>query len=116
MKTLCQRGADGLCTQCGKRLADNLRRTCSESEMYRPPEKGSAVVGLGDLTEKFFESFGVTPERYKAAKATVGLDPDCDCQSRKQILNELGEKFGINDVIVAFNKWRLMLGKGIIGE
>jgi hypothetical protein len=61
--------------------------------------------GLGDLTERFFFSLGITKDRYRAAKAAVGLEPDCNCDARKKWLNELGGRLGVDKVVLKMAKW-----------
>jgi hypothetical protein len=46
---------------------------------------------LGDYTERMLSSVGVTPERYAAAKAALGMAPTCNCHKRKEWLNRAGE-------------------------
>ena len=48
--------------------------------------------GLGDYTEQLLSSFGVTKDRYAAAKAAVGLPPQCGCAERQEQLNEWGRR------------------------
>lgn len=50
---------------------------------------------LGDWVESRLKSIGVTKESYQAVKAAMGLPPTCDCDERKEWLNQLGEKFGV---------------------
>jgi len=73
----------------------------ADDSTQRAPEKR----GLGDLTESFFTSLGITKERYQAAKAGLGLDPGCNCDARKKWLNELGGKLGVDAVVLKMAKW-----------
>lgn len=50
-----------------------------------------ALEGLGDWTERMLKKIGVTEERWGEAKAIVGLDPGCDCQTRKAWLNKVSD-------------------------
>ncbi len=50
----------------------------------------TAPSGLGDLAEAFFNSVGITEDRYRAVKVALHLDPKCGCAERKKWLNEMG--------------------------
>ena len=80
-------------------MAPNQVGTDSAAE--RAPEK----PGLGDLTEGFFMSLGITQERYLAVKAAIGLDPECNCDARKKWLNELGGRLGVDGVVLKMSRW-----------
>jgi hypothetical protein len=54
--------------------------------------KATQTPKLGDAVESLLKSFGVTQDRYKAAKEACGLPPNCNCPGRIQALNEWGEK------------------------
>jgi hypothetical protein len=89
-----------ICPDCGLPIpidaVGNYYRACGET---------SDSVGLGDLAESFFATFGVTKERYVALKAELNLDPNCGCEKRQEALNAFGERFGINDAIGKFSAW-----------
>lgn len=46
--------------------------------------------GLGDRVAAILHRVGITPERYAAMKAAVGLKRKCDCDKRQEALNSLG--------------------------
>lgn len=48
-------------------------------------------TGLGDWTEALLKSFGVTQDKYKAAKEQFGLAPTCNCPGRIENLNKWGD-------------------------
>lgn len=50
--------------------------------------------GLGDRVERGLSRIGITQERYKAAKRSVGLSGDCGCSGRKAALNRIGTRIG----------------------
>ena len=50
----------------------------------------SAPVELGDVIEAVLTSVGITKERWIALKEQFGLPPTCNCEARKQWLNNLG--------------------------
>jgi len=75
----------------------------SDDEVHREPPP--AKRGLGDLAEDFFTAMGVTEERYKAVKVVLHLDPNCNCADRKRWLNAMGEKLGVDGVVVKMAKW-----------
>lgn len=56
---------------------------------------GEATPGLGDLLSIGLRKLGVTPGRYTAAKAAVGLKRRCGCHGRQLKLNAIGRKLGI---------------------
>jgi hypothetical protein len=60
-----------------------------------PKQEPPAPMGLGDMVEAGLKAVGITEERYKGAKAAVGLKGDCNCGKRKAKLNEIGKKIGI---------------------
>jgi len=68
-------------------------------------DASAQMFGLGDLTAKFFETFGVTEERYRAAKSAIGLEPTCSCDSLKKWLNALGVSVGVNDAANKLAAW-----------
>lgn len=47
--------------------------------------------GLGDYTESLLRSIGVTKERYIAAKELFGFAPTCNCDARKEWLNNVSD-------------------------
>lgn len=49
-------------------------------------------LGLGDLVAAALYRVGLSPERYMAVKAAVGLKRRCRCPKRQRQLNELGNK------------------------
>lgn len=61
--------------------------------------------GLGDLAESFFESLGITADRYRAVKVKLHLDPHCNCADRKRWLNEVGAKLGVDGVVAKMARW-----------
>jgi len=66
-----------------------------------PPPK----PGLGDLAADFFASLGITEERYKAVKVVLHLDPNCRCADRRRWLNEMGQKLGVDGVVLKMAQW-----------
>jgi hypothetical protein len=79
----------------------------SESEAVR--ESGvndeASPPGLGDVAKAFFESVGVTEERYRAAKEALGLDPTCRCDDRRKWLNAMGRRLGVDGVVLRMARW-----------
>lgn len=73
----------------------------SEYQDAHPP----TPPGLGDLAELFFESLGITQERYRAVKVKLHLDPTCRCEDRKRWLNEVGAKLGVDGVVLKMAAW-----------
>lgn len=71
----------------------------------RETSPSPANRGLGDLAEDFFQSLGITQERYRAVKVKLHLDPKCNCADRKRWLNEVGAKLGIDGVVAKMAKW-----------
>ncbi len=65
----------------------------------------AAKPGLGDLAEQFFRSLGITEERYKAVKVALHLDPKCNCADRRRWLNEVGQKLGVDGVVMKMARW-----------
>lgn len=64
-----------------------------------------ADPGLGDLAKLFFESVGVTKDRYRAAKEALGLDPTCRCDDRRKWLNAMGHRLGVDGVVLKMARW-----------
>jgi len=62
---------------------------------------------LGDVMADFFESLGITKDRYKAAKAAMRLKATCGCDARRQWLNDLGESLGIIGTAAKLAAWTL---------
>ena len=79
---------------------------CADWEATSPERRPIRKRGLGDLVGQFFESVGVTKERYKSAKQAVGLPPTCNCDARKEWLNKLGDTLGINGAADRLAGWR----------
>ena len=79
----------------------------SESDLKHEAESsdGAEKPGLGDLAGGFFGSVGAPGERYRAAKAVLGLDPKCNCDARKKWLNEMGHRLGVDGVVVRMARW-----------
>jgi hypothetical protein len=107
MKTLCQRNENNVCTQCGEYRPPGEFFNCPKKNpgVLRPAPKEATTAGLGELVGEFFSLFGVTEERYKNAKAAVGLDPACGCSERKAWLDAVGESLGINSAADDFAHW-----------
>ena len=69
----------------------------------KPPRPKPAAVELaaidpphnplpvGDKAAKMFAAVGITPDRYRAAKAAIGLPPTCNCAGRQAWLNRAGQ-------------------------
>mgnify|MGYP007100071713 CR=1 FL=1 len=102
MQTLCQRDANDVCTQCRTVVPVGFHRACPAKKQGQPIPKGP---GLGDLTRQFFESMGITEERYKAVKEAVHLDPSCRCNARQEWLNAVGEQLGLSEAAAKFAHW-----------
>ena len=76
-----------------------------ESKDPKRSENRAAKPGLGDLAEDFFKSLGITEERYKSVKVALHLDPKCNCADRRRWLNEVGEKLGVDGVVMKMARW-----------
>jgi hypothetical protein len=82
--------ADGVrCIRCCKPESRPLRRRCRLTGEVDPVQEQHE--GLGDWTEQMLKQIGVTPERWGEAKALVGLDPSCNCATRKAWLNKVSD-------------------------
>jgi hypothetical protein len=79
----------------------------SDSETVRESglNDGASPPGLGDLARAFFVSVGVTEERYRAAKESLGLDPTCRCDDRRKWLNAMGQRLGVDGVVLRMARW-----------
>ncbi len=73
----------------------------SQNENVQEP----ARTGLGDLAGAFFESLGVTEDRYRAVKVALHLDPKCNCADRRRWLNEVGAELGVDGVVMKMARW-----------
>lgn len=89
------------CTVCGTPyIPGDLQRCPSvprRQVIYssQQPKQHAAepiVYGLGDYTEQLLAKIGVNKDRYAAAKAAVGLPPECGCAERQEQLNEWGRR------------------------
>lgn len=69
-------------------------------------------MGLGDVTEKFFQSIGITEERYKEVKQLMGHEPNCNCGGRKEWLNAFGDKLGVTNALEKIEQYRKSLRTG----
>jgi hypothetical protein len=49
---------------------------------------------LGDWIECHLTALGITKEKWVEIKSSVGLAPTCECDARKEWLNQVGTKFG----------------------
>lgn len=73
------------CSKCGHVKRKKTLRICD-------PERDKANrLRLGDRVERMFKRVGITPDKYKAAKAAVGLPPTCKCPQIKEWLNNASE-------------------------
>lgn len=76
-----------------------------EESIRKSRESGNTVIrghqakqavsnkpGLGTWTEKQLKKIGVTQDRYKAAKAALGMAPTCHCKRNKEVLDEWTER------------------------
>jgi hypothetical protein len=82
-------------------MANDKPKSEADSQREPPPVKR----GLGDLAGDFFAALGITEERYKAVKVALHLDPNCNCADRRKWLNEMGEKLGVDGVVMKMAKW-----------
>ncbi len=91
MKTLCQHD-NGKCTQCGTPMGANWRRPCVPGKQWPTPQPNPpATPGLGDRIESTLIAFGITKESYIAFKQKCGLPPTCNCDGRKEGINNAEE-------------------------
>jgi hypothetical protein len=58
---------------------------------------GKHHIRLGDKIESVLTGLGITQERWKAAKASIGLPPTCNCKSRIAWLNKLDNTLQLGD-------------------
>lgn len=89
---------DGICSQCGGQVA-GVRYCMAGPMAHKAPRPKVAAEqrvhhGLGDKTEQALAAVGITQDSWQEFKKTYGLPPGCNCEARKQWLNELGEKLG----------------------
>jgi hypothetical protein len=82
-------------------MANDQSTSEADSQRESPPAKR----GLGDLAGDFFAAMGISEERYKAAKVALHLDPTCGCAERKKWLNEMGQKLGVDGVVLKMAQW-----------
>ena len=50
--------------------------------------------GRGDRVETALTAIGVTKERWSSFKSAFGLGPTCNCEARKDWLNQVGDQLG----------------------
>ena len=95
---------DGTCQSCcGYVARSNDPTTCfAECRQKTPSISQAPVVRLGDRIESALESFGVTKERYAAAKQAIGLPATCNCAARRDWLNRLDAELGLGEKLAAF--------------
>ena len=105
MQSLCQRGENDVCTQCGTAVPVGHHRACPAKKREGRTAPARKVIRLGDLTKQFFESFGVTEERYVAVKEALHLDSTCKCNARQEWLNAMGDKLGVTEAAATFGRW-----------
>jgi hypothetical protein len=92
-KTLCQRGDDGNCTQCGQPIRERLRRTCQPGVVIAHPRTVRQVPLLGDRIEAALTSIGITKERWGEFTKKHKI-PGCGgCDKRQSDLNAIDEWF-----------------------
>jgi hypothetical protein len=70
-------------------IAEELREKIEQRQATAEPTR------LGDKIGSVLESVGVTPERWREAKAAIGLPATCNCDARKAWLNALDAKLGL---------------------
>ena len=49
---------------------------------------------LGDWVADRIASFGITAAKYEAFRERHGMLPECNCEARRQWLNNFGQEFG----------------------
>lgn len=107
MKTLCQLDGDSICTQCGSLRDPNAKTNCPAKFGGQPRPPRVKQPQLGDLTQLFFESVGITEERFKELKGKLRLDSKtCGCNYRKELINGIGEMLGFDAAFGKFLEWR----------
>lgn len=98
----CKCTGPGWCERHGVKKSALMVQLCQRNPAYWEkweagcgPGQCPKKKGLGDMVAEALATVGITPERYKNAKAAVGLKRKCDCPKRKAALNRLGRKIGI---------------------
>lgn len=91
---------------CGERVSLTYdgapRGKKRRSAAGKKSDPAPAIPRLGDRIEAALESVGVTPERWRAAKAAIGLPATCRCAARKAWLDRLDETLGLGEKLAAF--------------
>ena len=77
------------CVHCGETRRVKTLRDCAAQKREAPAKRSVSTGGLGDFTERMLKTIGVTEDRYKAVKELFGLSPTCNCEKRKEWLNEV---------------------------
>jgi hypothetical protein len=77
-------------TIVGNQVVSDTAGEIAAAPINAPPASRKRLP-LGDYTERLLSSVGVTPDRYTAAKAALGMAPTCNCAKRKAWLNRAGE-------------------------
>ena len=65
------------------------------------------AFALGDSFEEVLQTLGITQERWLALKALVQDDPKCNCEARKQWLNQTSAalQMKVEQVRAVLRKW-----------
>jgi hypothetical protein len=98
----CQCTGPGWCERHGVKKSALMVQLCQRNPSYweaweagHGPGQCVKKKGLGDMVAGALGAVGITPARYTAAKASVGLKRKCKCKERQAALNALGRKVGI---------------------
>lgn len=76
---------EGRCIHCGWEKPAGMDRVVRECDTWR----------AGDDLENWLISYGITRERWIAAKQALGLPPRCNCNARKEWLNQASAKLQV---------------------
>ena len=82
------------CETCGRWFAEDEQHYCES-------------WALGDSFEEVLQKLGITQERWLALKALVQDDPKCNCEARKQWLNQTSAalQMKVEQVRAVLRKW-----------
>ena len=89
-----ERVEEGLlrCKVCGREVAT----TAGPGRTHAICRQQDVSFQLGDELEKALTAIGITKDTYRKAKAAMGFPPTCNCDKRKEWLNQMGQRLQVS--------------------
>jgi hypothetical protein len=80
------------CRACGREVVT----TSPPYQTHAVCRDQTSRFQLGDQLEVALTAIGITKESYRKAKQVLGLPPTCNCDKRKEWLNQMGQRLQVS--------------------